>query len=93
MPAPTAASWLPGPDGGAEEHVVADVLKTTVVIVTVVVAFVADESGPQLAMTLPGMTVKAPLSVEQPPVLLSSKQHRSSSLLLRPSLPTTPQPE
>jgi hypothetical protein len=54
MPAPTAASWLPELDGGAEEHVVADALKTTVVIVTVVAAFVADESGPQLAMAFAG---------------------------------------
>lgn len=48
MPARTAASWLPEPDGEAEEHVVAAALKTTVVvIVTVAAVFVADESGPQ----------------------------------------------
>src|ERR1700740_1972445 len=69
--APTSASPsgtpMPEPDGEAEEHVVADVLKiTVVVIVTVAAVFVADESGPQLAMTLPGMIGEAPFSVEQP---------------------------
>ena len=67
MPAPTAASWLPKPDGEADEHVVADALMTTVVvIVTVVAVFVADESGSQPAMTLPGMIGEAPFSVERP---------------------------